>query len=204
MSTTYAVATPLYGNLEVHADGCQHIARLARGGGGILSDGHATAERALEVARWDDERAKVAPCAISAEYLLGGPRYEAESTLDEPEADEPQPEPVKVNPAFLSDLSVLMHDERVFIPAQDLYVALGEPALPEPEPVKPWHVLILWANNGWIDERTERPWDLPNRMRLPREDWREMPQGNGAPWTSRYVNDRGDVLVITRPGGTLD
>lgn len=67
-----------------------------------------------------------------------------------------------------------------------------------------WHALILWADNGWIDERTEHPWDLPNRLSLPRETWSEQPQGKGAPWTSRYTNERGDVLVITRPGGTLD
>jgi len=64
--TTYSVASPVVGALQVHVDGCAHLPRLFARGGGVLSDGHPSALDALTWARFDDARAKLAPCAKAA------------------------------------------------------------------------------------------------------------------------------------------
>lgn len=59
----YSVATPASGPLEVHRDGCQHIARLYSGGGGLLSDGHSTIGEARHAALQDVDNVVIAKCA---------------------------------------------------------------------------------------------------------------------------------------------
>lgn len=64
-SQTYSVATPVSGALQVHRDGCQHLARLFASGGGVLSDGHPSPEAAQRAALQDCDRVDLAPCATT-------------------------------------------------------------------------------------------------------------------------------------------
>lgn len=66
MTTTFSLATPVSGNLEIHVDGCSHMKRLWGGGGGILAD-RLSFEEAQEQAESEVGRpAKVAECTKQA------------------------------------------------------------------------------------------------------------------------------------------
>ena len=60
--TTYSLATSVLGPLEIHEDGCSHLGRLHRDGGGVLADGLSYEAAAAQAASEVSTPAKIAPC----------------------------------------------------------------------------------------------------------------------------------------------
>jgi hypothetical protein len=65
-----------------------------------------------------------------------------------------------------------------------------------------YQVLILSASNEWTAFTTDTPWpDLFSKYHI--GDVAEM-NGNFAPWTMRFIDSNGTIIIIDMPGGTLD
>jgi len=67
-----------------------------------------------------------------------------------------------------------------------------------------WRLLFVWAWNGFVIVDTDHIWQTAMDMHFGHRTDVTLVKGDHAPWTSRYVNDKGDLMVVTRPRGTLD
>lgn len=63
-------------------------------------------------------------------------------------------------------------------------------------------VTLITAQNGIIQIATDKPWTVI-RARWGNDIWVEQ-TGHFPPWSTRFLNDRGDIIIIDMPGGTLD